>query len=213
MFYIRNNVCGKLGIVDTKDGVCEYYTPSEVNQISLQIDLKRVADYNDPEMLRFSEKMCRKLYRELARGAVGQHYFDGLAFPLLDTKVTGIVDCTFSVDKIYNYGDTHGFYLLVLHVLQAGLIIGTVFINVNEFGTVSLRVYKENLETRYYPALSGVAYNQLVRRTVGVFPNLASNDIYMLVYDVSKEMAYFLNSVIFDIVYSIKIPDKSFSFK
>lgn len=213
MFYIRNRKNGKLGVVDTKDGVCEYYTPSEVAQISMQLDIKKSVDYNDSEIQYFSDKMVRKLYRDLLRGSVGQNYFDGVAFPVLDSVITHNEGYYLSIDKMYNYGDTHGFFLLLIHIIGEGVVKGTVFVNVNEFGRIHYRVYNELLTTRYYPSMSGYGYNNLVRQNSGVFPNLASDNLYLLVYNLNTEMAYFLSSVTFDIVYSVKMVNKSAFFK
>lgn len=213
MFYIRNRKNGKLGVVDTKDGVCEYYTPSEVAQISMQLDIKKSVDYNDSEIQYFSDKMVRKLYRDLLRGSVGQNYFDGMAFPVLDSIIAHKDGYYLSIDKMYNYGDTHGFFLLLIHIIGEGVVKGTVFVNVNEFGRIHYRVYNELLTTRYYTSMSGYGYNNLVRQNSGVFPNLASDNLYLLVYNLNTEMAYFLSSVTFDIVYSVKMVNKSAFFK
>lgn len=213
MFYVRNKRNGKLGLVDTKDGVCEYYTPSEVNQISMQLDIKRSVDYNDSEVQHFSEKMVRKLYRDLIHGSVGQNYFDGLAFPVLDSLISNKEGYYLSIDKQYNYGDTNGFFLLLIHIIGEGVVKGTVFVNVTEFCSIRYKVYNEVLVTRYYTSMSGYGYNNLLRRNTGVYPNFDSESIYLLVYNLNTKMAYFLSSVTFDVVYSVKMQNKSTFFK
>lgn len=213
MFYIRNKINGKYGVVDTKDGVCEYYKPSEVAQIATQLDIKEHADYESSEVQYFSTKAVRKLYRDLLRGSVGKDYFDGLACPELDKIIAHKEGYYFSIDKQYNYGDTHGFFLLLLHIIGDGVIRGTVFVNIDEFGRLRYRVYNENLTTRYYPAMSGYGYNNLVQKGTGVFPNLEGETIYLLVYNLVTETAYFLHSVTFSVAYSVKMVNNSTFFK
>lgn len=171
MFYRRNVIDDKVGVVDTQDGICEYYTEDELIQFGVVIESSLPSDMYSS----LSYRMNRKLYYMATRGEASS-FFNNYCLPCLDCKGTilGLLKC-------WDYNETHG-----LMVLAVEMDRGIAIVVVREDGHSWNATLAGSWRFSYYPIGSGRLFNILFKRVVNIETNLDENLLYILCYRRNK---------------------------
>lgn len=181
MFYKRNYKNDKWGIVDTDDGVCEYYSDSELSlppfselniQDNIDLDLASRLSYN----------MNKKLYYMCYKGEVDE-FFKTYALPTLDSKFSKNSYIK-QVYKCFNYAETEGFFILVLdiYVSDTNTVYKAIYIVRDDGFSRMVVLPKDNWRMSLYPIGSGYMYNLLFKKVLDLNTCLESNYLFMLFY-------------------------------
>lgn len=181
MFYKRNYKDSKWGIVDTDDGVCEYYSDSELSlppfsELNIQ-------DSIDSDLVsRLSYNMNKKLYYMCCRGEADE-FFKAYALPMLDSKFSK-TSYVKQVYKCFNYADIECFFILVLdvYVTETNTVYKAIYIVREDSFSRMVVLPKDSWRMSLYPIGSGYTYNLLFKRALDLNIGLDSNYLFMLFY-------------------------------
>ena len=167
MFYKRNIINGKIGVVDTQDGVCEYYTQEELDSFGVVIEPFLPTDFKQS----LSIRMLKKLYYMASRGEVSE-FFSKYCLPCVDS-----IDTILGLIKYWSYHETNGLIVLALQVER-----GVCILVIREDGYSWNATLCGSWRFSYYPIGSGRLYNILFKRVLGLDINLDENLLYILCY-------------------------------
>lgn len=171
MFYRRNIIDGKVGVVDTQDGVCEYYTEDELNKFGVDILPNLPADFY-PSL---EHRMSKKLYYMATRGEAST-FFSNYCLPSIDSK-----SIILELIKCWDYNETHGLMVFAIRVKN-----GVAILVVREDGYNWSAILAGSWRFSYYPIGSGRLFNILFKRVMNIDTALDENLLYILCYKDNK---------------------------
>lgn len=171
MFYIRHTLNGKLGIVDTQDGVCEYYTEDELKQFGVEISPNLPADFYSS----LEYRMSKKLYYMATRGDASS-FFSTYCLPSIDSK-----SVILELIKCWDYNEIYGLMVFALKVKR-----GVAILVVREDGYNWSAILEGSWRFSYYPIGSGRLFNILFKRVVNIDTALDESLLYILCYKDNK---------------------------
>lgn len=186
MFYLRNKIGNKLGIVDTKDGICEYYTEEELKSFGVQIQ----RGISLEQLGNLPNVMNKKLYYFCNREEPSE-FINKYCLPNADI-ILGENRGIKGVYKYCNYNETKGFNIVVFNIDDGKLIY--IIDGLGNYNYYELK--GANWKLNFYPAGSGRLFNLLFKRCLNKKLNLIEDSLYMLWYNNSDVFILDLGALI-----------------
>ena len=179
MFYVRNIIGDKLGIVDTSDGVCEYYSDNEIKSFGVKI----ADSISKEDISSLDYKMNKKLYYMCSKGEESE-FFSKYCIPTFDCKI-GKSSRILGVYKRFDYADRFGLQVLILDLETIKGNAKGLYVVREDGESWSGILEGSDWRTSFYPCGSGYLYNLLFKRNLGLDLNLDENILFMLFYNLA----------------------------
>ena len=189
MFYIKNKINNEYGIVDSEDGVCEYFSEDYIRDNFAQIVIEKQPVVTE----KHEYKMRNKLLRSCKYGGV-EDFFKLYSLPSIDSVLFTNSVYIEEICKCYDYSETKGYYILrsTLRNCETNDLVGTILIRIHENKDLVFKLFNINFRSSYIPCANGTYYNYLMKIRYNILSsNLRDSHLYLLCY---SDLAYFLDA-------------------
>lgn len=175
MFYRDKYYKGKWGVVDTSDGIVEYYKNSDI--ASFNITIASEVPFDVAENL--THRMNNKLIRLHHVGDVVE-FFRSYTIPRINMLLDKD-EIIAEVVSTFDYLETAGFIVFALKSSKNRLVLYMI----DDYGNFRIMmVEKDYLVASKYPAAKGYFFNRKYNL------DLDENTVYLIVYSKDKKMHF-----------------------